>query len=246
MIPQEVKEAQVIFVNHSGGKDSQAMFAALVRQGLGSKLVVVHSDLGEMEWEPMKPFIETNCLGRGVHVVEPEIGFFELCRKYDRLPSGLARFCTSELKTRPIGKWIHDYCAKHGITKAVNAIGIRAEESPARAKKSPLTRSKLSRVKKGLEITEWFPIFDYKLNDVWNEIRMLGQTPHPIYSQGFSRLSCVFCVFGRVGEHQLAAKRRPELFQKMVKLERDLGKTIRLKQRNKVKYNKYLDEYITA
>lgn len=242
-IPTEVLEAQVIFVNHSGGKDSQAMLAHLVKLGLGDKIVVVHADLGEMEWEPMHGFIERNAFGKEVHVVKPKLSFFELCRKYARLPSGVARFCTDQLKTKPIGEWIQKYCAERGITKAINAIGIRAEESPARAKKEPFKLSKVSRKKQNLTVHEWFPIFDFKLSNVWLSIKEANQSPHEIYSKGFSRLSCVFCVFGRINEHQMAAKMRPELYQKMVVLEKELGRSIRLKQVKGVKTNKFLEEY---
>ncbi|PWU21879.1 MAG: hypothetical protein C5B49_01890 [Bdellovibrio sp.] len=242
-IPKEVLEAEVIFVNHSGGKDSQAMLAYLVAAGLTEKLVVVHSDLGEMEWEPMHAFITANSFGRPVHVVQPKLSFFDLCRKYKRLPSGQARFCTDQLKTQPIGAWIKEYCKAHNITRAINAIGIRAEESPARAKKEPWKLSKLSLKRQNLTIHEWFPIFNKTLTDVWELIRSAGQTPHPVYAQGFSRLSCVFCVFGRIAEHQKAAQLKPELFQRMVALEKELGKSIRLKQVAGVKSNKYLEEY---
>jgi 3'-phosphoadenosine 5'-phosphosulfate sulfotransferase (PAPS reductase)/FAD synthetase len=239
-IPTQVAEAQVIFVNHSGGKDSQAMLAYIMGLGFKGEIVVVHSDLGEMEWEPMHGFIEKNSFGLPVHVVKPELGFFELCRKYNRLPSGLARFCTSELKTRPIAKFIKNYMNEKGYTKAISAIGIRAEESPARAKKEPFKKAKIST--KAHEIMEWYPIFDMKLGDVWFQIKKAGQQPHALYSQGFSRLSCVFCVFGRVEEHKMAAKARPELFQKMVALEVELGKTIRIKTVNGKKVPKYLSE----
>lgn len=238
---QEVMNSEVIFVNHSGGKDSQAMMAYIMTLGFKGEIVVVHSDLGEMEWEPMHHFIQANSFGLPVHVVKPELDFFQLCRKYNRLPSGLARFCTSELKTRPISKFIKEYMASKGYTKAVNAIGIRAEESPARAKKEPFKKSKIST--KAHNIIEWFPIFDMKIGDVWFEIKKAGQQPHPIYSKGFSRLSCVFCVFGRIEEHKKAAQMRPELFQKMVQLEVELNKTIRLKQVDGQKKNKFMTEY---
>ena len=77
-IPVEVIEAEAIFVNHSGGKDSQAMLARLVALGFQGKLVIVHSDLGEMEWEPMHAFIESNSFGLPVTVVKPDLTFFEL------------------------------------------------------------------------------------------------------------------------------------------------------------------------
>lgn len=235
--------AQVIFVNHSGGKDSQAMLAYLHAQGFKGRLVLVHSDLGEMEWEPMHDFIKANSFGYELHVVKPAQDFFELCRRFNRLPSGMARFCTSELKTAPIAKFIKGYMREHGFTLGINAIGIRAEESPARAKKTPFSlNSKLSLKREGIEVYEWFPIFDYSLGDVWFQIKKAGQAPHVVYSKGFSRLSCVFCVFGRVEEHKKAKELKPELFERMARLERELGKTIRTKQVNGIKLPKYLDE----
>ena len=239
-----VMQADVIFVNHSGGKDSQAMLAYIMTLGFKGRIVVVHSDLGEMEWEPMEHFIQANSFGLPVHVVKPELGFFELCRKYKRIPDGRARFCTSELKTRPIGKFIRQYMAENNLKTAINAMGIRAEESPARAKKEPWKLSKLSSKRAGVTIYEWYPIFDMKLGDVWFQIKKAGQQPHPIYAKGFSRLSCVFCVFGRIEEHKMAAKARPDLYQKMVELEKELGKTIRIRTVKGEKINKYLPEYI--
>jgi 3'-phosphoadenosine 5'-phosphosulfate sulfotransferase (PAPS reductase)/FAD synthetase len=243
-IPSQVSEAEVLFINHSAGKDSQAMLAAVHKAGFKGKIVIVHADLGEMEWEPMHHFIESNSFGYEVHVVKPPMDFFQLCKRYNRLPSGLARFCTSDMKTQPIGRFIKKYCRDNGIKSAINCIGIRAEESPARAKKEPFKLSKMSLKRDNIQIWEWYPIFDYKLNDVWNEISSVGQEPHKLYSEGFSRLSCVFCVFGRKEEHQKAAKLRPELFNRMVELEKDLGKSIRLKTVNGQKVNQYLTEYI--
>lgn len=243
-ITDEIKNAQKIFVNHSGGKDSQAMLAAIVAAGLRDKCLIVHADLGEMEWEPMHDWIVKNSFGIEVVVIKPDLDFFELCRKYKRLPSGLARFCTSELKTNPINRWIKRYCAENGLTDVVSALGLRAEESPLRAKKMPIVRGKAST--KALTVTEWLPILEYQLADVSAEIAKAGQVPHKVYGMGFSRLSCVFCVFGKISEHQKAAQLKPELFAKMTKLERELDKTIRLRQVKGQKLPKFLDEYIDA
>lgn len=235
------KTAEVIFINHSGGKDSQAMLAAMVRLGYAAKIVIIHSDLGDMEWEPMESFITKNSFGLRVVVAKPAISFWDLCRKYGRLPGGTVRFCTDELKSAPITEWIKSYCLENGYTRALSCMGIRAEESPSRAAKPCFRRCKRST--KAIQIMEWFPIFDYLLGQVWDEIRAAGQEPHPIYSKGFSRLSCVFCVYGRIAEHQLAATMRPELRDMMANLERELGKSIRMKQTKGVKSNRFLDEY---
>lgn len=241
----KLTDAQVIFVSHSGGKDSQAMLAKIVSMNLPAKLVVVHSDLGEMEWEPMHNFIEQNSFGLPVHVVSAKESFFDLCRRTKRFPSGMQQYCTDFLKIIPIGNFIHEYMTEHGYTHAINATGMRAEESKRRALKESFAQSEMTQPRKhpGHVIFDWLPIFDYKTADVWAEIKKAGQKPHPIYAQGFSRLSCVFCINGRKNEHQKAAELRPELFQKMVALELELGKALRQKMEDGAKVNKYLGSY---
>lgn len=245
-MPKEIQEAEVIFWSHSGGKDSQAGLALLVRMGLKDKIVLVHSDLGDMEWESMHSWIDTISFGLPVNVVRSEMDFFQMVRKYKRLPSGHQQFCTDFLKTTPIAAFIHKYMTEKGITKAINATGMRAEESKRRALKMPLQISDMTMPKKHPShlIHDWLPIFGYTSDEVFEEIALAGQKPHEIYSKGFSRLSCVFCVNGRIDEHKKAAELKPELAKKMAELEREIGRAIRLKQINGEKFPKYLDEYV--
>lgn len=253
-IPEQVQSADVIFWSHSGGKDSQAGLAYLMRHNLGAKVVIVHSDLGDMEWEPMHHWIESISFGLPVHVVRAKMDFFEMVKKYHRIPSGMNQFCTDMLKTEPIKEFIHAYMTEHGLKTAINATGMRAEESPRRAKKNPFTLSKgdgtsgMHMTKKFPEHTvyDWMPIFGYTTEEVYQEIENAGQKPHELYSQGFSRLSCVFCVNGRIEEHQKAAEMRPELARKVAKMEREVGRAYRLKQVKGVKSPKYMDEYLRA
>lgn len=244
--PKEVQDADVIYVSHSGGKDSQAMLAQLIRMGLKEKIVLVHADLGRMEWEEMKPWIEQNGFGLECNVVKSEMDFFQLARKYGRIPSGMTQFCTDFLKVQPIGAFIHAHMTANGYKTSINATGMRASESKRRAKKAPFQKSKLTQPRKFPNhlIHDWLPIFGYTDEEVFAEIELAGQKPHRIYSEGFSRLSCAVCVNGRIGEHKLVAKLRPELMAEMVELERELGKTLRMKQIKGVKYPKYLDEYV--
>ena len=252
--PEQVRSVDVIFVSHSGGKDSQAMLAKLIRLGFRHKIVIVHADLGEMEWEPMHQFIEKNSFGLPVFVVKSEMDFFEMVRKYKRLPSGQQQFCTDFLKIKPIGAFIHDYMSKNGLRTAINCTGMRGEESKRREAKLPFTLSQgagtsgIHQPRKYPEHTiyDWLPILDYKLEDVLAEVKNAGQEIHKVYGMGFSRLSCVFCVNGRISEHQKASELRPELARKIADLEREVGRAYRLKQVKGVKTPKYFDEYLTA
>lgn len=241
-----LETAQILFVNHSGGKDSQALLCYLISLGFADRIVVVHADLGEMEHEEMKPWIESISFGLPVHVVKPERDFFQLARDYKRIPDGRARFCTSKLKTDPVAKFIRAYMEEHQITHALNVLGIRCDESAARADTEEYEKHQANAVTLKRFVATWNPIRLWSVDDVWAAIKKAGQQPHRVYSEGWSRLSCVFCVLGKKSEHIKAAKARPDLFKKMVALERELGKTIRLKQINKKKFNHYLDEYITG
>lgn len=245
-----IKKGAIIFVSHSGGKDSQAMLAKLIRLGLKDHIVIVHSNLGSMEWEHMTPWIEKNSFGLPVYEVEAEEDFFQMVRRTKRMPSGNMQFCTDNLKIKPIGAFIHDYMTANNIKVGINATGMRAEESERRAKKGEWVLSKgtgtsgMHQPKNYPEHTifDWLPIIDYKLDDVMEEIENADQEIHSVYGLGFSRLSCVLCVNGRVGEHELAIKLRPELARKMADLEHEIGKTMRMRTKKGVKFNWYLDE----
>lgn len=56
--PISLVDYDCIVISSSGGKDSQAMLAHVhaqaVLQGVEDRLVVVHADLGDMEWPGTK------------------------------------------------------------------------------------------------------------------------------------------------------------------------------------------------
>lgn len=228
-IPKEIKEADALFVSHSGGKDSQALLAVLVRYGLKDKIVIIHSDLGDMEWEEMHHWIEQNSFGIPVNVTRADENFDEMVRRLNRIPSNKHQFCTDNLKIKPIDEWIHNYMNKHGMKVGVNVTGIRGEESEKRAKKPIFDISEMNHPKlfPKHKVYDWNPLKLWKVQNVLAEIENAGQKPHKVYSMGFTRLSCVFCINSKVGEHKMAARLKPEIAKRMAKMERDLGKSVR-------------------
>ena len=85
-----------ILVSFSGGKDSQAW-------GVGGNLIAVFCDTG---WEHPDTYKHVNnvCLQMGVRLItlKSKYDFVSLAVHKKRFPSTNARFCTSELKMKPM------------------------------------------------------------------------------------------------------------------------------------------------
>jgi len=69
--PQRLDDYDVILVNSSAGKDSQAMLTGVVEmadtQGVSrDKIIVVHADLGRVEWEGTRELAETQAKAYGL------------------------------------------------------------------------------------------------------------------------------------------------------------------------------------
>ena len=230
------------YVGHSGGKDSQAMYAALSAIIPADQLHVVHADLGEVEWDGVKEHITETIshpltVVQAIHADGTPKTFFSAVRarraaldaqgkgSAPAFPSSASRFCTSDLKTTPIWKHIRN----DGHRLVVNCVGIRGQESKARAKKIA-QRGTLNENRKNTNSKrtayDWWPLAHWSIQDVWAEIARVGQSPHPAYAMGNDRLSCVFCIFGSRGDLQRGARVRPELVDKYAQLELDVRSTL--------------------
>lgn len=93
-----------ILVSFSGGKDSQAcLIQAFKQYGGGGNLTAVFCDTG---WEHPDTYKHVNdvCLQMGVRLItlKSKYDFVSLAAHKKRFPSTNARFCTSELKMKPM------------------------------------------------------------------------------------------------------------------------------------------------
>ena len=104
-------------------------------------------------------------------------------------------------------------------------MGMRAEESPARASKTPWRRNARMSVA-GREVFDWLPVIDLSAKDVFRVIRHAGQSPHWAYAAGMSRLSCSFCILASRADLRRAAQLRPDLYRTYTELERRIGHTL--------------------
>lgn len=218
------------YVSHSGGKDSQAMYLLLRQRVPHDQIVVVHADLGEIEWHGVQDHIRAT-IDHELNVVRAGKTFFEMIEHRARTrpdvppwPSSSTRQCTSDLKRGPIQKFIRADMKARGITQAYNCTGLRAEESPGRAKKPTLSINK-ALSKAGREVWDSLPIHELTTDQIFEIIRTAGQKPHSAYQRN-NRLSCVFCIMGCANDLAHGAEQRPDLLQKYLGIEDRTGWTM--------------------
>jgi len=205
----------VVAVGVSGGKDSDACAIAVNKHlnaiGHTGPRILVHSDLGRIEWAESLPQCERLAahLGWELLVVRRQAGDM-MDRWQGRWQNNVARyidlscvkmilpwstpsmrFCTSELKAAVISNALKKrYPGQH----IVNVAGIRREESDNRAK-APVAKEDPRLRRKGLEGYTWNAVIEFNLDQVLGTIASSGLNLHEGYSKyGMSRISCVYCI----------------------------------------------------
>jgi 3'-phosphoadenosine 5'-phosphosulfate sulfotransferase (PAPS reductase)/FAD synthetase len=205
----------VVAVGVSGGKDSDACAIAVARHldSVGHKgpRLLVHSDLGRIEWKDSLPSCERLAarLGWELQVVRRQAGdmldrwevrWRNCVARYEDLscvklilpwstPS--MRFCTSELKTHVISGALRKRFPKRDI---LNVTGIRRQESKNRSK-MPIWAPNSELTRKGGVGMTWNAIIDWPVQDVVYAINDAGLSLHEAYTRyGVSRVSCCFCI----------------------------------------------------
>lgn len=154
-----------ILINSSAGKDSMATLAHVVAEcdaaGVDrSRIVVVHADLGRVEWAGTRELAETHAASLGLRfevVARDEDLLDHVLTRNETLrarpgddgkaapwPSSQARWCTSDHKSSQVTKLMtrlvrENTGGKRGgpRVRILNCLGIRAAESIARAQKIP-------------------------------------------------------------------------------------------------------------
>jgi 3'-phosphoadenosine 5'-phosphosulfate sulfotransferase (PAPS reductase)/FAD synthetase len=240
-ITQLLTDPRALFVvNHSGGKDSQAMFIKLLEQVPVSQLLVVHASLGEIEWDGALELAQKQAADAGVPfvVARADKSFLDMVERrfatrpdVPSFPSATTRQCTSDLKRGPIEREVRRYMKARGLSVVVSCTGIRAQESASRAKARTFQRNERQSIA-GRDWYEWAPIHGMLTTEVFATIRAAGQQPHAAYAAGNERLSCVFCIMGSRNDLRRGALARPELFARYDELEQRTGYTMHMSRKS--------------
>ena len=186
----------------SGGKDSSAL-AVYLRDEIpdmeyffcdtGAELPETYEYLNRLEV----------VLGKPIQRLNSERGFdhwFEVFR--GALPSPQMRWCTKNMKIKPIEEWIGD-------APAISYVAIRADES---------NRTGYVSTKPNLESR--FPFIENDIDHA-GVMRILEDAGIglPTYYEWRTRSGCYFCFYQRKAEWVGLADRHPDLFERAVAIE---------------------------
>jgi len=127
------------------------------------------------------------------------------------LPSPQMRWCTKQMKIKPLEDWIE---ASFGGDKVVSYVAIRADEPHREGYLS--TKS---------NVVVRYPFREDVINKE-GVIRILEEAGlgYPAYYEWRTRSGCYFCFFQRKAEWIGLAERHPELFKKSIAYEKKVAK----------------------
>lgn len=232
----------VCAISVSGGKDSDAAalatWAHLDRIGHAGPRILIHADLGVVEWKDSLPSCERLAahLGAELVVVRRKAGdmmdrwegrWANNVTRYNDLscvklilpwstPS--MRFCTSELKSAVLASALKKrFPGQH----AVSVSGISRQESTSRAKMPVWANDQRLKRKDLLGLT-WNPIIDWDIEQVFSTIADAGLALHEAYTvYKASRVSCAFCIMSAARDLVAAAScpDNHDVYRRMVELE---------------------------
>ena len=187
----------------SGGKDSSAL-AVYLRDRV-SEMEYFFCDTGAELPETYEYLTRLEViLGKPIARLNAQRGFdhwFEVFR--GTLPSPQMRWCTKNMKIKPIEAWI-------GHAPAVSYVAIRADES-----------NRKGYISTKPNIQTRFPFIDDNI-DREGVMRILDDAGIgvPAYYEWRTRSGCYFCFYQRKAEWVGLADRHPDLFERAVAIER--------------------------
>mgnify|MGYP000854548483 CR=1 FL=1 len=190
-------------VSMSGGKDSAATALALRE----AELEAHHYVFADTGWEARETYEYLATLERVLGITIDRVGhpggMPAKIRERAGFPSRVQRWCTDELKLKLLRTY-HDRIATIHQEDTINVVGVRAEESAARAN---LPAWEFSDEWRGYV---WRPILAWSVEEVLAIHHRHGLPVNPLYKRGHSRVGCYPCIHAAKEELALVAEYAPE------------------------------------
>ena len=106
----------------------------------------------------------------------------------------------------------------------VLCTGERREESPTRSKYKEVEPYRASTKKR--DVILWRPIIDWPEKQVWEIIQKHNVQPHPAYVLGWSRCSCMTCIFNSSNTWASLNHIHPKRINQIASLEEQINHTL--------------------
>lgn len=206
-----------IVASVSGGKDSSAMSLYLKELGIEHRRVFMDTGWESPLTYEYLPALE-EVLGP-ITRIRATAQMEDLIRQKGMFPSRQVRFCTQELKVKPIVRFLKELIGT-GI-EPVNAVGIRAAESQARSQLAAWEWQD------GFDCEVWRPILEWTEQEVIAIHARHGLRPNPLYLLGARRVGCWPCIHARKSEVRLIADTDPDRIVRLRVLEDEVTQAAR-------------------
>ena len=201
-----------IIVSVSGGKDSAACVLALREANIEARYVF--ADTG---WEAPETYEHLADMERVLGITITRVGkpggMRAAIAARAGFPARMQRWCTRELKIDPILAY-HSAIAEELGTDTCSVVGLRAEESEARARMDTF----------GFDDRwggfVWRPILRWPVAEVLAIHHRHGLSVNPLYRRGHSRVGCWPCIYSSKDEIRLWADSDPSGVAEIAALER--------------------------
>lgn len=210
------KKDMKTIVTVSGGKDSTATLLYTIQDFCGGKkdnILAIFCDTG-FEHETTYNYLDYLEENLGIKIIRLRSkkfdNFIDMVKQKKRFPSSKARFCTTELKVKPMIDFILD-----NIQDDILVVqGIRAEESTNRSRmneyctyfKGYFEGKYTYRKKEVFAFCQkysnevWRPLINWNTQNVFDYIKKSGLLPNNLYNQGFLRVGCFPCIMATKDE----------------------------------------------
>lgn len=198
--------AHVLF---SGGLDSLCTldYLARIASSIGREITAIHVDT-TAGFPEVTRYVEIACeeLRINLQIVKPEIDYFTLAKEWG-IPGINSRWCCRELKIRPI----MDFLTKMSNPKIV-FDGIRAAESPIRAKYLPVW------FHPSFDCLSVSPIFHWTDEDIRLYVEKRELPTGPSLELGTSG-ECWCGAYKKKADFKQLYRLHPEIYQKLIEVE---------------------------
>jgi 3'-phosphoadenosine 5'-phosphosulfate sulfotransferase (PAPS reductase)/FAD synthetase len=211
------------WINVSGGKDSTALLLWTLEEKLPN-CRYIYADT-QHEHPVVYEYIDylRDKLSVNIEIVKSE-GFLGLCKRKGRFPSVKARFCTEELKIKPMAIYMDEQEECTGDDPHMVFVGVRREESPARSRMPEVMFSdyKYPPRKCSYQLRH-HPLLDWYVDDVFAIHKKYGVEVNPLYKMGMHRVGCFPCIMTRQSELKRIFKSFPETIDRLELWEKELA-----------------------